>query len=132
MDVHVIHPITHDGIHYGRGLYEGMDDELGAILTGIHTDRCTAKGGPKGEDGKPVCRNHSAVEYVQRVPVMGKATVAADVKAAQDEKAADDARAARRKAPPEANVEEPKPPVSDGPGKATRAVDAPQAATAKK
>lgn len=121
MDVQVLHPITHSGVHYGRGLYQFETDkeiEIGETLIGIHSPQCAV------EKGKTelTCRNHSAVLYSVKAPTMGKATVADDVKAA---KATDQ----RKQPPPEAGIHQvipqPSPDVTS-PGKATPATDAPK------
>ncbi len=108
--IQLLHPITHDGVHYGRGVYEEMDDETAEMLLNVHSPECKADLPAEGKrPARPaVCLNHSAVPFVEKNPAKGKATPAVDAK----------------KAPPEAKVPEPVVPDSSGKGKATPAVDA--------
>src|SRR5579885_3197075 len=102
MDVQVLHPITHDGTHYSRGRYPDMDEALGTVLIGIHSPQCT----------RDECHNHSAIEFVEKAPAMGKATPAAD--ADTKNKKADPLK----QPPPEAGVKDTPAPDASGPGKA--------------
>lgn len=113
--IRLLHPITHDGVHYGRGVYEGEDaieDTIADALLAVHSPECKAFQPADRERKRPEkpaeCLNHSAVPFVEQNPVKGKATPAVDA----------------RKAPPEANVPEVPVPDSSGPGKAMPAPDA--------
>ncbi len=111
--IRLIHPITHDGVHYDRGVYD-LEDDLADVLLGVHSPTCTSyepadvknnvAAKPQGE-----CRNHSAVPFVEVNPVRGKATPAPDSKEA---------------ALLAAGVQKAQDPDSTGPGKATPAPDA--------
>jgi hypothetical protein len=111
--IRLIHPITHDGIHYDRGVYE-LEDDVADSLLAVHSPTCTSyepadvkrnlTEKPQGE-----CRNHSAIPFVEVNPIMGKATPAPD---------------AKKTALAAAGVQDAAVPDSSGPGKAVPAPDA--------
>lgn len=117
MKIRLLHPITHDGIHFSRGIHD-LDDATAEVLLGVHSVDCTSyeaktKDSPEKPEGE--CRNHPAVHFVEQNPVMGTATAAPDAKKDKLDLS---------KAPPEAKIPEPPAPDSSGPGKATAAPDA--------
>ncbi len=118
MKIRLLNPITHDGTHYTRGVYD-IDDDLANALLGIHSQECTSyePANPKAmqlEKPNGECRNHPAVPFVRVDELIGVATPAADAKKSELSKALADA-----------GVDEEQPrPDSSKPGVAAPAVDA--------
>lgn len=125
MKIRLLHPITHDGVHYSRGIHE-LDDSTAQALLDVHSPECTSFEAPRVkqvagiqvvEPEKPngQCRNHSAVPFIEINPVMGTASPAPDAR-----------KPDLSKAPSEANIPEAPTPDSSGDGTSSPAPDAPK------